>query len=492
MAYSTTSKYIINGRTYLGTSSIVQRAFEQGTVTGDIITEIKPDGTKVEYKRSGNTFVANTPTKTTSTTTSTAPSGATSVQVGMTGIPKTTTQSTTTKSTSTQPALTAQQLVDKALMENKTTNLQQYDWWNSNTNKSTAWSMLQEIISSPQKMAEYVKSKGLTNLSQYSWWSSSPYKQDAWNIINGVSTTPSQQNQLTFGDNLSKALNDFQKPALGQTTGGATQAKVGTTGLPEGFLSSSDAAKQASDLEKEKAKKLQEALDLIDKSDLPPELKALYKTVARGWDYDKEVNPQAILDEFKRIQTQTIDPYFRELTTGVVRDIEDSIQFQEEQRARELQSERFNAGEDIRQAKAGLEKAGMTFTGQGIEELGAQSAFAREGGTAIPQQQTFGGAYFEGNVPMRNRLLASSSEARYNENLQALGREAEKMLGSEQTALLNIPGYGVTPGGVVGSLERQQNEALGNTLSSLAATGQLEQAQSQNIASKYNLPALNF
>ena len=134
----------------------------------------------------------------------------------------------------------------------------------------------------------------------------------------------------------------------------------------------------------------------------------------------------------------------------------------------ELEAQRSAAGQDIRQAKAGLEKAGMTFTGKAIEDLGAESAFAQPGAQAVasPFQQSFEGMFLEGLVPQANRLIATSSEARFKRNLEALGTQAERQLGSGQASLFNLPGFAVT-GGITGELPQQRDQQLGGTLTDL-------------------------
>lgn len=333
---------------------------------------------------------------------------------------------------STTPNLSSQakSLVDRALKNDQTTNLTQQSWWNSQPKevRDEAFATLQEITGSAQGMADYVKSEGLTDLQNYSWWNSSPYKQQAWDMI---------------------------EKKTGTTTGADT-----TTGAMPGTED-----------------KLSNALNIIDSDKtLTADEKSLFKSVVRNWDLGKELNMQNVLSEFNKIKTETIDPEFKAQTDFFINQLQEDIKFQEAERARQLEQERSISGENIRQAKAGLEKAGMTFTGKGIETLGKDSAYAQQGTeSGVPDQTPFGGMFYEGNVNQANRLMASSSLARYRKNLQTLGTQAEKTLGSQGLSGLNIPGYGMT-GGLTGSLPIKKQQVAADTLSALA--GQ----QRQNIS----------
>ena len=97
---------------------------------------------------------------------------------------------TPTPNTVPKSTLTAQQLVDKALTENATKNLQSQSWWSSQdqATRDSAYKQIQTITSSAQGLAGYVKSKGLTDLQKYDWWNTSQHKNDAWKIVQGSQT----------------------------------------------------------------------------------------------------------------------------------------------------------------------------------------------------------------------------------------------------------------------------------------------------------------
>lgn len=228
----------------------------------------------------------------------------------------------------------------------------------------------------------------------------------------------------------------------------------------------------------------QRALDIINNSSLDEATKALFRTTVGQWDPTKEVNMQNVLDQFKIIKENTIDPKFREMATVFGNDLQNQISENAMARDRELEIERTASGQSIRQAKEGLEKSGMTFTGKGIEQLGAESAYAQQPSdtVATPTQTPFGGMFYEGNVNQANRLMSTGSSARYRNQMQQLGRTAEDILGSGISGY-NIPGF--NPSGVSqGSMGAGQQQDYINALNQLA--GQ----QSQN--NQYQLPVNVF
>jgi len=273
--------------------------------------------------------------------------------------------------------------------------------------------------------------------------------------------------------------------------------------------------------------------DAVAKGLITSDIGNIFKRVVRNWDISKELNMDSVLQEFNKIKNETIDPFYREQVSQIENDLRTSKQFLDAERERELEVERFGAGENIRQAQSGLEKAGMTFTGKGIEQLGAGSAFAQSGvpnvdtmtrealidaiaeregmspdhkellkqqtddqlrgrirnfigdvagvssattASGLPTQIPFGGAFHEGTVNQANRLLASGSSARYQANLEQMARQAEGALGSAGLAGLTIPDL-VGQGDVTqGAISGQQQQAYANVLS------QLSGQQNQNIS----------
>jgi hypothetical protein len=361
----------------------------------------------------------------------------------------------------------AMALVDKLLKANGTANPQSFDWWNTSPVKGEAWELLQQTLASPEAMAQYVKDSGLTNLQNYDWWSTSPFKQDAWKLIDS-SATQAQQFQLGADPTTGEVPIGEPGQPVYNTPDGQPSGDLSGTGMPD------TAQVDAND-------PLQNAYSIIDASEwLTADQKALYKDVVKGWEPGTELNMENIMTQFKKIQSETIDPYYQNLTNQAMADITSARDFQITQREMQMEQERTQAGQAIRQTKEGLEKAGMTFTGQAIEDLGKESAFAQTGEMAVKglkQQPVEGGYFYEGTVNQANRLMSSSSQARYLKQMQELQRQAEQTLGSGQATTLNIPG-GAVVGGVEGSLAEQKKQQEASTLSSLY------QQEQQNLAAK--------
>ena len=223
---------------------------------------------------------------------------------------------------------------------------------------------------------------------------------------------------------------------------------------------------------------LDEALGIIDQAvkdgTLPPDLAEMYKTVIKNYPPGVEFEAEQIIEEFNKIKNETIDPYFAELAAVAISDIENSFNVAQESRGLELEAEERTAEERIKGTKADLERRGMTFAGEGIEDLGAGSAFTENGN--VP----FGGVLPEGTINQANRLMASSSSARYGETIQGIGRAGEDLLGTEAMSGIGIP---YTPGGVnlTGQLRNQQQGQYGSTLQQIINRYRQQQQGLQDI-----------
>ncbi len=128
---------------------------------------------------------------------------------------------------------------------------------------------------------------------------------------------------------------------------------------------------------------------------------------------------------------------------------------------------RTAAGENIRQAQGNLESRGMTFTGEGVKQLGAESAFAQQGKGNIPGQTPFAGGYAEGQVQQANRLMSTSTGLRQQKALDDLARQAEKALGSSGMEQMGQAGLTVKGDVSQGSFEQQRQKAAAGTLDNL-------------------------
>jgi len=208
---------------------------------------------------------------------------------------------------------------------------------------------------------------------------------------------------------------------------------------------------------------------------LPESLKSLFRQTLNEFDYSQDVNIENIMKSFNDIKDNTIDPRFSKEVEAFTNQVQGEYETLQQERDIALESERANAGQSIRQAKAGLEQSGMTFTGKGIEELGEQSAFAQDG-SQIPSQQQTQGMFYEGNVNQANRLMSSSSALRYQKALSSLGQQAEDVLGGSSSL---IPGYTST-GDLPGSAEDQKQTMYAQTLANISAQ--------QRAANAYNAP----
>lgn len=215
-------------------------------------------------------------------------------------------------------------------------------------------------------------------------------------------------------------------------------------------------------------KSLQEALGVIDGSNLPPAIKDLWKTVVKGYPQGIEFNSDEILNTFQKIKEQTIDPHFRELTDIAMNDFKTQSANLQTNRAQELEAQDANAKASMEQAKKGLEGSGLTFSGKAIDQLGKDSAFQQPGGnpgSQLPPQLPFGGALAEGKVNQANRLMATSSESRYNQAMQGLGVAAETKLGTQQAQGLGVNYNAI--GGITGDLNTQKEGQYGTTLNQI-------------------------
>lgn len=215
--------------------------------------------------------------------------------------------------------------------------------------------------------------------------------------------------------------------------------------------------------------RLQQAIDYINSQDLPPDVKALWIQTIRAYPPGAEYNNTEVLNAFNQVKRDTIDPQFRELANIAITDFQRNVEAQRASYEIQTEQNRATAGQNIRQAKDALEKSGMTFTGSAIEQLGADSAFAQPGTaaastSAIPNQDPFGGLFYEGQVNQQNRLMASSSALQNRNAIRQSNRALELAVGSTAAA-----GAGATDlqGGVTGTLETQRQGQYAQSLSQI-------------------------
>lgn len=225
----------------------------------------------------------------------------------------------------------------------------------------------------------------------------------------------------------------------------------------------------------------QSALDIINKSSLDEGTKMLFSQVVQGWNPDTEVNVGSVLAAFNKIKSSTIDPYFAELSNAYINQAKQSYAYAKDARALQLEQEKTTAAENLRGTRANLEASGMTFTGEGLHQLGKEGAYkygkAAEAGGKIPIQ--FGGP--EGLVPQGNRLMASSSQAQYQQGLNQIAQNVESQLGSKAAGGL-VPGAKLL-GGIdkTAQLPFAKSQAEASTLSGLYTQAQQNTQAQQPI-----------
>lgn len=94
------------------------------------------------------------------------------------------------------------------------------------------------------------------------------------------------------------------------------------------------------------------AIALIDASNLPDEIKAMWKTTVGNYPDATDFNTTDIINTFNKIKTETVDPYFKELTDVAINDIKTTLGDINTNRNLELEQQNAQAGETIRQAKS--------------------------------------------------------------------------------------------------------------------------------------------
>lgn len=220
----------------------------------------------------------------------------------------------------------------------------------------------------------------------------------------------------------------------------------------------------------EREKRLTDAIAIIDnavKSGLiEPDMAELWKKVVRGYPEGVEVDPQEILNTYEKIRKETIDPHFAELARVAETELIASLDILERQREEELETQRLATGESIREKQAELERRGMLFAGEAVRELGAISPYRVPAEEITPT----GELVPTGRIPKEAHLIATSSQARYEEELKRLGRRAEEYFGTAGVPI--AAKYGEFPyiGDVTGKLPFAQEQAEAGRLGQLIGT----------------------
>lgn len=212
-----------------------------------------------------------------------------------------------------------------------------------------------------------------------------------------------------------------------------------------------------------------DAIAIINASDLPEDIKAIWRLTVGRYPNATDFETSEIINTFNKIKAETIDPYFKELADIAVKDIQTSLGEMKSSRDLELEAEQAAAKKAITDTQAGLEQSGMTFSGKGVKALGTDSAYAGTPTATTPVATPFAGItpeLMKGTVGQANRLLSTSSSARYASQQQELGRRAEDYLG---TSAVNNLGINYQPAGVnlTGQLANQAETQKASTLQSI-------------------------
>lgn len=417
----------------------------------------------------------------------------------------------------------AENLVARVLKEDLPQGeLQDQSWWATNPNKFEAWTLLQNVMSSPNSLAYIVHKHGITDLQNKDWWNSKDFSQrDAiYKQVLEYNRTPPKTSPINPPVVDKRQLSGNQLKEYEQIQLSKANQIPDETGKPPAPARDSQITPPLKDttqgqtaqpgvttntLDQHRADAFTFFDNEVAKGTVTPDEANFFKRVYDEIGVDDELNFDTLLSKFKKIQNETIDPYFAEQVQTFSRDLQDAVSFQTQQREAQLEEERSLAGENIRQVQGNLESRGLTFSGEAIKRLGDLSAFKRPefaGQTGALVQQPLApnamaglegktiidtpfGGFFEGDVQQANRLIASSSAARFQQNLQSLGRQAENVLGTNTALRMNIPGF-QSVGGVTGQLPAEQEQAKGQLFTQLA--GQRGQNVAQDKPLEFNLP----
>jgi len=206
---------------------------------------------------------------------------------------------------------------------------------------------------------------------------------------------------------------------------------------------------------------------IMNNPNLTDDQKSVFLRAYEAYPADQNINLPLIVSEFTKIKDETIDPYFKEQIKMYTDEVVRSRDYQDAAQKIEQEGNDMTAIKAINDTKASLEASGMTFSGQARGLLGSQSALGQGGEQNNLIQPTPFGGQTEGTVVAANRLMGTSSKLRYQQQRDALARQAEAQLGSAGSAGL-VPGV-VPLGGIKGDIERQRMTKYGAEADRLGA-----------------------
>lgn len=258
-------------------------------------------------------------------------------------------------------------------------------------------------------------------------------------------------------------------------------------------------------LRAEKDNALLAALNQIDLDPrIPVQMKQYAKDIVQAYGGDQAANFKDIMATFDKLKKETIDPHYAAEVSYLQKGLQQQYQNLMDNRQLEVQKEKTDAGEAVRGEQLNLEARGLTNSGEAVRQLGQQSAiaqtpqvirsmsqvnpgdekYAQQGAEGLIYDSRTGKPYvsdkaqmIEGFIPQQNRIMASSSQLRYQLAQNQLGRQAEGYLGSNNTSA--VPGY-LPSGGILGSVEESRQQDLGATLQEVAKNQQAKNTLNTN------------
>jgi hypothetical protein len=205
------------------------------------------------------------------------------------------------------------------------------------------------------------------------------------------------------------------------------------------------------------ANALQRIDDAVANGTLDENTATLFRQVVRNWDVNKELNFDNVRNEFNKIAETTISPFFAEQADIFEKDMLAAQRSLQQSRAEELEAQGIRTEQRVKGTQEELERRGLTFSSEAAEQLGGRSAFG--------EKVKFGGELGEGLVEKESRLIASGSQRAHQQAIDALGRQAETVLGQRGAGLVE----GFTPRGVTqGTLAQKEQQARASALQGLA------------------------
>lgn len=391
----------------------------------------------------------------------------------------------------TYGSTTPQQQLADFVLKNGIQNLQNYSWWSTSPVKNEAWALVQKGGTVPagttaptlsgavvgatttptaaaqtsQQLFDQIKAgtlvpgqdptKNAAWVGMYQGGAATQAQKDAyamWESFLGQNpgyvpgSTPTSPTTGTPGTVTSPVI-----PGATTPTPGATTPVVPAPTTPAPTIGTAVADKT-----------LEDAIAFIRGKGLDPDVELLFTQLIRNTPAGTELNVKNMVDQFNTIKQTTINPKYQQLSDIFIDQVKRTDDARAQARLLELEAEDRDAGLRVDNAQSDLERRGMTFSGDAVKQLGADSAYSA---------YQFGGPLPEGQIAQQNRMISTSSAARDRVSRENLARETEIMLGT--AGLEGFQNRGFTALGdqtgrpIVGTLEQDQAAFEKSTLSGL-------------------------